>query len=106
MNTYSVFALAAAGILPPLAAVFMAWYCKRTLRRMDNRLAQMQELHGAMCEMVSAPARIRAMAKEMRDSVTRIQEMPIDVSKCPVCKARPVVYGYRECNQCYLEGKS
>lgn len=74
LKIYSIIAMSAAGILPPLAAGFIAWHWKRTVKRMDQRLSEMRELHSGMCEMVAAPARIRAMAKEMRDSVTRIQE--------------------------------
>ena len=76
LPTYSQIALTAAGILPPLGAFYLVWMNRRTLKAIEKRLAEMREVEAGMREMLAAPRRIRQMAQEMRDSVTRIQEMP------------------------------
>lgn len=77
LTTYSHIAMTGAAILPVVAMVGLVIINRINMRRIDAKLAEMRELESAMREMVAAPARIRAMAKEMRDSVTRIQQEEI-----------------------------
>ena len=75
---YSDVALTAAAILPPLGAVIAVlglWFVnRRTLKRMNETLAEMRKCEAAMRELVATPERIRAAQRAIRDSVTRIQE--------------------------------
>jgi hypothetical protein len=71
---YSQLALAAAGILPPLGALWLVLANRRTLKLIDRRLAEMRQVEAGMREMLAAPARLRAASKEIRDTITRIQE--------------------------------
>lgn len=76
MQTYSHIALTAAAVLPIVAMIGLVIVNRITLRKIDTKVEEMRQLESAMREMVTAPKRIRQMAQEMRDSVTRIQEMP------------------------------
>lgn len=44
MHIYSIISLSAAAILPPLAAAYMVWHSKKTLRQMDAKLEEMRRL--------------------------------------------------------------
>lgn len=74
MSLYSQLALAAAGILPPLGALWLVLANRRTLKLIDQRLAEMRQVEAGMREMLAAPRKLREMSREIRDSITRIQE--------------------------------
>lgn len=74
LNWYGVIAMSAAAILPPLAAAFMVWHTRKSLRQMNRVLNEMRTLNMNMHSLVSAPAKLRRMSNEIRDSISRIQE--------------------------------